>query len=373
VTPPGRPAAVDLASEAGRTVLRLSGDLTLDGTPALWAQLDETLARAAAPLVVDVSAVGRCDSAGAAMLLALRERFGDVSVVGANEQVASALRLADRGAQASAVAAPEPRRGLVERAGAWAVGVGATVRDTFGYIGDLCASLARAVVHPSSVRWRDTVQYMGRTGSDALGIVALIGFLIGWILAFQGAAQLSRFGVESYVADAVGVGIVMELGPLMTAIIVAGRSGSAFAAEIATMKVNEEVDALDTMGLDRTRFLVTPKVVALLLMMPLLVVFADACGILGGMLVGVTSLGMTVETYLRRTGDIVDLRAVAQGMIKGEAYALVIASIGCLRGLETKQGAQGVGLATTSAVVTAILFLILADATLTTVFHYAWP
>jgi phospholipid/cholesterol/gamma-HCH transport system permease protein len=372
VPPAGLPATVDLASEAGRSVLRLTGELTLDSTAALWPRLDETLARAKAPIAVDVSAVGRCDSAGAAMLLALRDRFGDVSVVGANEQVASVLDLARRVGPLSARIEARSRLDLVERADSWAHQMLATIRETFAYIGELTACLALAIRHPKTVRWRDTYSYMVLAGSDAVGIVALIGFLIGWILAFQGAAQLSKFGVQSYVADTVGIGVVMELGPLMTAIIVAGRSGAAFAAEIGTMKVNEEVDALDTMGLDRMRFLVAPKVIALLLMMPLLVIFADTCGILGGLVIGTTSLDMTLETYLRRTADSVEMKYVLQSMVKAEAYALVIAAIGCLRGLQTRQGAQGVGLSTTSAVVTGILFLILSNALLTTVFHYVW-
>src|SRR6185503_20198490 len=153
--------------------------------------------------------------------------------------------------------------------------------------------------------------------------------------------------------------------PLMTSILVAGRSGSAFAAEIGTMKVNEEVDALDTMGLDSTRFLVMPKFVALLLMMPLLVTFADFCGIAGGMLIGVTTVGLPVHLYLHESVERLTVWHAVQGLIKGECYAVVIAAVGCLRGLQTKSGAQGVGLSATSAVVSGIFLIIVVDAVLT--------
>jgi phospholipid/cholesterol/gamma-HCH transport system permease protein len=212
---------------------------------------------------------------------------------------------------------------------------------------------------------------MVRAGADALPIVALISFLMGVILAFQGVNLLGKLGFDSYTPDAVAVGILLELGPLMTAIIVAGRSGSAFAAEIGTMTVNEEVDALVTMGLDRTRFLVVPKVVALCLMVPLLVVFADACGLMGGCAIGLTALDMTFEQYLQRSFAHVDLWGATQGVIKGEAYAIAIAAVGCLRGLQTRQGAQGVGISATSAVVTSIFMIVVLDAALTALFTYA--
>jgi len=365
--PTAAPAGVEIVEQAGRTLVRISGDLTLETSPEAFAAI-RPLAAARRPVTLDVTGVPRCDSAAAAIVLALGGA-PDVTVVGANAQVASVLRLAEKLPEDGAAAQrPQTAPSLLESVGATAHDVVAAVRDALAYIGELTATLAASAVRPGRVRWGDVTRSMVRTGPDALGIVGVIGFLIGWILAFQGAEQLGRFGIEVYTADAVGAAIVMELGPLMTAIVVAGRSGAAFAAEIGTMKVNEEVDALDTMGLDRMRFLVAPKVIALILMMPLLVLFSDACGVLGGLLVGTTSLDMTVSTYMRHTVDSVSLWNFAQGMIKGEAYAIVIASVGCLRGLQTRQGAQGVGLSTTSAVVTAILLLIVVDAVLTTIF-----
>jgi phospholipid/cholesterol/gamma-HCH transport system permease protein len=295
-----------------------------------------------------------------------------IPVTGANAQVASTLAIVE-GAETTPISAVAPEHEeapFFERVGERMVRTFASVRNTFEYIGDVTAAFAAAALHPRSVRWRDVFLYMSRAGADALPIVALINGLMGVILAFQGVNLLGKLGFDSYTPDAVAVSVVLELGPLMTAIIVAGRSGSAFAAEIGTMTVNEEVDALRTMGLDRTRFLVVPKIIALLAMMPLLVVFADACGLMGGLLIGTTALDMTIAQYLRQSLEHIDLWGASQGLIKGEAYAVCIASVGCLRGLQTRQGAQGVGLAATSAVVSSIFLVIVCDAILTVIFHY---
>jgi len=182
--------------------------------------------------------------------------------------------------------------------------------------------------------------------------------------------QLTQFGADIYVANLVGLSIVRELGPLMTAIIAAGRSGAAFAAEIGTMKVSEEIDALTTMGLDRTRFLVTPKVLALLLMLPCLTLYADFVGIIGGMTVGVAGLGLPVQVYIRQTASSMAFWDIGSGLIKSIAFALLISGVGCLRGFQASTGAESVGRITTSAIVAGIFLIIVADAIFTVVFHY---
>jgi phospholipid/cholesterol/gamma-HCH transport system permease protein len=262
-----------------------------------------------------------------------------------------------------------PRELLVARLGHAAEQSAAGLHFTIAYIGTLIEGLVAAVRHPRSLRWKDVVLYMARTGSEALPIVALITFLVGVIIAYQAYEMLRQFGYEIFVADTVAVSMVMELGPLMTAIIMAGRSGSAFAAEIGTMKVNEEVDALDTMGLDSTRFLVMPKFIAMLCTMPILVVFAAFCGIAGGLMIGTFVVGLPMHVYLHETVQRLTIWRAAQGLIKGECYAIVIAAVGCLRGLQTKSGAQGVGLSATSAVVSGVFLIIVVDAVLTVIFQ----
>jgi phospholipid/cholesterol/gamma-HCH transport system permease protein len=362
------PARLETVSDGGRSVYRVSGRLDVQSTPALWKEARRLAESGTRPSEVDASAVDSCDSAGASWLVWL-----DAPVSGANHQVAALLELVRperRPTAAPSDSTPGDDAGLVLGLGQAAHECGAGVRATVVYAGTLVEGLFAAILRPGSLRKKDLVLYMTRTGSEALPIVALITFLVGVIIAFQSAVQLHQFGADLYVADAVALSIVMELGPLMTAIIMAGRSGSAFAAEIGTMKVNEEVDALDTMGLDSTRFLVMPKFIALLLTMPLLVTFASFCGIAGGLLIGMTSLDLPATVYLNETVQRLTVWHAAQGYIKGECYAIVIAAVGCLRGLQTKTGAQGVGLSATSAVVTGIFLIIVVDAVLTVIFHY---
>jgi len=370
----GRVARLDLETgEAGR-VARLRGPLTLATTPDLWRAL-ERIDPQGTPQTIDLTDVPNCDTAGAALIVDLRRRLAtDVAsaqTIGATHQVRSMLAIVDRGSSPTPEESPEETSfGMVDTVGAFASDVIRNTHDTVEYIGDVARGLIVAAIRPSTVRWRDTIGYMSRVGADAIGIVSLISGLMGLILAFQMASQLKQYGADIYVADMVALSITRELGPLMTAIIVAGRSGSAFAAEIGTMKVNEEVAALDAMGLDRVRFLVLPKIIALLAMMPFLIVFADIFGVFGGLLVGVTFLDLPVGIYIDQTISRLVLWDVGQGMIRAECYAVVISAVGCLRGLQTRQGAQGVGTSTTSAVVSGILLVILTNSVLAVVFYY---
>ncbi|MGQ9652489.1 MAG: MlaE family ABC transporter permease, partial [Thermodesulfobacteriota bacterium] len=212
--------------------------------------------------------------------------------------------------------------------------------------------------------------YMERVGVDGFPIVALISFLLGLIMAFMSSLQLKQFGANVYVASLVGIAMVRELGPIMTAILVAGRSGSAFAAEIGTMEVNEEVDALIVMGFNPTSFLAVPKVLASLMVLPILTIFSDLFGIVGGLLVGVTGLDLTVYTYVQQTMKTMTIFDIVSGLVKSMAFAMLIAGIGCQRGFQVRGGAQAVGSATTSAVVSALFLIIVADSAFAIVLHY---
>ena len=242
-------------------------------------------------------------------------------------------------------------------------------KDLVGFIGDLAESAWHSLVRPSKIRWREIYYYMDKTGSDAVPIVSLICFLMGVILAFQGIVQMGKFGLKIFVADLVGLAIVKELGPLMVAMICTGRAGSAFAAEIGTMKVNEELDAMETMGLKAARFLVVPKIIALVAMMPLLTVIGDAVGVIGGMLVAVVKGGVAVEEYYLRTIHAMTPMTMTEGLVKSVVFAALIAAIGCFRGFQADNDAKGVGRATTSAVVSGIFLVVLADAFITMLFN----
>ncbi len=246
---------------------------------------------------------------------------------------------------------------LVERAQAWMAVAGLSVIALLRFIG------GRARVPMS-----DFLEQLVECGPRGLPIVTLLTFLIGAITAFVGVVQLRMFGAELYVADLVGQGMLLEMGALMTAIIMSGRAGASFAAALGTMQTNEEVDALQTLGFDPVEFLVMPRILALTLVAPLLTLYADMLGILGGLFVGVTMLDMSATTYLVETASTLHLADAVKGLIKGTTYGALIGFAGCLRGIECGRSAQAVGQATTSAVVTSIVLIVIADSFLTVLY-----
>ncbi|MCX7909617.1 MAG: ABC transporter permease [Ignavibacteria bacterium] len=238
----------------------------------------------------------------------------------------------------------------------------------FEFFGEILNKLLLTLFQPKKTRWEDFPILFLKNGVNALPIVSLILLLIGIISGYQGAIQLKQFGADIYIADLIGVSITRELGPLMTAILVAGRSGSAFAAEIGTMKVSEEIDALRAMGFDPTRFLVIPRVFAVTLSIPLLVVFGNLAGIIGGLISGLAILDITTTGYFTQLQIAVDLGDVLSGLLKSLIFGFLVASIGCFRGFQVKGGAEGVGSATTISVVSGIFAIIIADTLFTFIF-----
>jgi phospholipid/cholesterol/gamma-HCH transport system permease protein len=220
------------------------------------------------------------------------------------------------------------------------------------------------------LKWQGAVHQMVLVGVNSIPIVTLISLFIGVILALQGAYQLHKFGASYYVTALVGVSMTRELGPLITAIVIAGRSGSAFAAEIGTMKVAEEIDALEAMGLNSVKFLVVPKYLAMLVMMPCLTLLSDLAGILGGGLFEILQLDQSFVTFLLATRDALVMRDIWTGLIKSLVFALIITKVGCYEGFSVRGGAEGVGKATTSSVVVSIFLVIFADVLFTALFYY---
>ena len=237
----------------------------------------------------------------------------------------------------------------------------ANAKNAMVFTGGLMLSFWRILIRPSGLRFGDTLVAMKKTGVDAVPIVALISFLLGLIMAFMSSIQLRQFGANIYVASLVTLAMVSELGPIMTAIVVAGRSGSAFAAEIATMKISEEIDALYVMGFDTVGFLAIPKVMAAAMVVPVLTLFSDLFAIAGGMVVGVFLLDITPGAYMDQTIKSLDLFEFGWGLSKSLVFALLISTVGCFRGFRARGGADSVGDAATSAVVTSIFLIILFD------------
>lgn len=258
--------------------------------------------------------------------------------------------------------------------------IGEATINGLAYVGSLAklsGGAARAVVidpfRGRKIRFSRPIHQAMSVGVGAIPIVSLISLFVGTILALQGAYQLRKLGALQLIASAVAIVMTRELGPLMTAIVVIGRSGSAFAAEIGTMKVNEEIDALETMALEPVHFLVAPKFVAMAVMMPCLTTWADFMGVLGGGLFGVTNAGFTWATYFRATLDALVLRDIVTGLIKSVMFGLVITAVGCQEGFSTGLGSEEVGRSTTAAVVKSIFLVVAVDLVFTAIFYFTAP
>lgn len=236
------------------------------------------------------------------------------------------------------------------------------------YLGLFSQAMWEAICHPRKVRWREVRHYIEACGVNALPIALLICLSMGVIMGIQGSIQLQKYGQDAYLAKGVAIAIVIELGPLMCAMIAIGQAGSAFAAEIATMKVSEEISALTTMGLSPSRFLVVPKMFAMMISMPLLAVYGSVAGILGGMLIGVFYVGTPFLSYYHMTIDSIPMNFIFQCLVKSFVFGILITFVGCMRGFQAKENALGVGNAATTAVVTAIFLVILADTLMTMLF-----
>jgi phospholipid/cholesterol/gamma-HCH transport system permease protein len=247
-----------------------------------------------------------------------------------------------------------------ERVGDLTEGYISASNQTLAFIGDTTVALGGLVRGSARYRIVDLMQNISDCGPNAVGIVTLISFLVGVILAFMGAVQLQQFGASIYVADLVGIGMLREMGAMMTAIIMSGRTGAAFAAQVGTMKVTQEIDALTTMGISPFQFLLLPRVIALVLMMPLLCLYSDLTGILGGAFVGVGMLGLSFTNYMRETIHALSLTNLFLGVIKATVYGALIAIAGCLRGFQCGNSSSAVGDAATRAVVTSIVLVVVA-------------
>ena len=261
----------------------------------------------------------------------------------------------------------QQRLDLLTRVGAGSLGFFATAADFVSFLGEAIIGIGRMLVGKARLRRSDLMLAIEDCGPSALPIAALISFLVGLILAFVGAIQLQQFGAAIFVANLVGIAMVREMGEMMTAILMSGRTGAAFAANLGTMQVSDEVSALQTLGIPPMEFLVVPRIVALSLMMPLLTVFANIVGMLGGMLIGVLMLDISPITYYNQTSGAVGINDWVVGLVKAVLFGAVVAIVGCWRGMRCQRSAAAVGAAATSAVVLCIVLIIIIDATATVI------
>ncbi|MBN2315632.1 MAG: ABC transporter permease [Sedimentisphaerales bacterium] len=358
----------------GTLKLAVTGRLDAETTGRLWSQAVRKVAETQPEiLVVEAGGVNYCDGAGVALLLRLKhtqeERGGQIQINGLQPRFEQLMELFDPGRMDTSE----------QKSASWITSVENTGQLTFrllqdfkvqvSFIGELFVKLVHALTHPGNLRWRDTLVIAEKSGANAVGITALLGFLIGLILAFQSTVAMRKFGAEIFVADLVTISLFRELGPLLTAFILASRSGSAFAAELGTMKVNEEIDALTTMGLDPVRFLVVPRVIAAVFVMPLLTMFNNVLGLIGCGLVMI-SVGFTPAAVLNQIREAAFLGDLFGGLVKTFVFGTLIAGIGCLRGLQTGTGASAVGDSATRAVVSGIIAIVIADGVFAVIYFF---
>ncbi len=363
-------------SPAGRSALRISGSVRFADAAPFWAGLRQLQSAAVAgeALDFDMSAVERIDGGVVALLACMRtelQRRGvNSEFVEAGEKIQRLIHLYGGD---NAVVRLKRRRpiGTLDQLGRATLAILRELQLVLAFFGQMVLSGLGLWRAPRSANWRELPATMERAGADAVPIITLINFLVGLAMAFQAAVQLKRFGANILVADLIGISVCRELGPLMAAIVVCGRSGAAFAAELGFMQVNGEIDALRVMGIGPMRYLVLPRMLALILVVPLLAILADIAGVVGGLVVGTTTLELTIRGYLNETVRVVSVWDVASGLVKSVVFALAIGLIACQQGLATSGGAEGVGRRTTSTVVTTLFSLILIDALFTVCFRVA--
>ena len=261
------------------------------------------------------------------------------------------------------------RKGVYENVRDFALKRHEKFKDHFGFFGELVLGCLRLISGAARIRKGDMLYEVQRAGPDALGIVGLISFLVGLILAFVGANILVQYGSEIFVADLVGLAMVREMGVIMVAIVMAGRTGAAYAAELGSMKINEEIAAFRTFGISPLEFLVLPRIIALILMFPLLTIFADIIGMLGGFAIGYSMFDINYDAYMNRTFASLTLTHCATGVLKSAVFGIIVAVVGCMKGMTCGDNAQAVGNATTSSVVTSITLIIIADAVFSVIFN----
>ncbi len=325
---------------------------------------------------IDMAAVDALDTAGAWLIT--RTRLG-LSAAGIPVEVAGAgtayVALLERVEKALEHERPEPPKTnpfirLLEGLGKAQFDMFAVARNLVSFFGLTLIVFFRLMLRPGRLRFTALVFRMHSTGLSAMPIVGLLSFLIGVVVAFQGADQLRQFGAEIFTVNLLGVSILRELGPLITAILIAGRSGSAFTAQIGTMKVNQEVDAMETIGLDPIEILVIPRVLALMITLPLLVFYADIMALLGGMLMATTALDISVSTFLKQLQSAITITTFMVGMVKAPVFAFLISLVGCFEGFNVSGSAESVGRRTTTSVVESIFLVIVVDAAFSITFSF---
>jgi phospholipid/cholesterol/gamma-HCH transport system permease protein len=370
-TPPGLQIE---RREDGRIGLSMSGDwLLAQKRPGAADFLREVEGSAGVTgVVVDGAAIGKWDTGLLVFLMHVGQHCADKAIpVDASTLPEGARRLFDLATSVPEHTGTDEHEELtiLERVGETTLEFASGFEGMLAYVGDVTIAFGRLFTGRARMRKRDITLFIQETGFEALPIVSLISLLVGLILAFIGAVQLEQFGAQIYVANLVGLAMTREMGAMMTAIIMAGRTGAAFAAQLGTMEVNEEIDAFRTEGISPVEYLVLPRILALTLMMPLLALYSDFVGIIGGLFVGVTMLDLSFTQYMDQTREALGPMQFLLGVIKATLYGVAVAMAGCYYGMRSGRSAAAVGTAVTSAVVMGILLILILSAITTMVYN----
>ncbi|MFZ2448415.1 MAG: MlaE family lipid ABC transporter permease subunit [Syntrophobacteraceae bacterium] len=367
------PFEAEMSSE-GKFVLAFKTPLTYEHAAAIWQDLSDFL-REKHPLsiVCDLAGSTRIDSAGVALLRSIQrvcERRGTgLRFESIPPSARHFLAYIEKQEPPKQHRPPLTPRFLISKIGRLVLGFYDEITGFGRFCADFAATAAGCLYRFRRFRWGEMFYYLQLSGANAMSILFLVSFLLGVVMAFQAAVQLRQFGANIFVADLLSLSLARELAPIFTAIILAGRSASAYAAEIGTMKVGEELDALAVMGFNLTEFITVPKVFALMIASPLLTMWSNFAGIIGGIVVGIATLDLTAYGFMAEIYTVLTVHDLLTGLIKAEFFAILIALIGCFRGFETGKGADSVGRQTTSAVVSGLFLIIFADAIFTIVFY----
>lgn len=355
-------------------IVRCGGAWVLGGVASLEAALAAIKWPGLQSLQFDMTDISAMDTAGAWLLLRTMRKLEasgcTVSLLGQQAEHAALLHVIGPVSIITESVHTAPKHNVLEALGLFAWPHWQQATGMLAFLGESALVLMRSVAQPARIRWRPILYNLQHAGFNALPIVGLLAFLMGVVISFQGAGQLQRYGANIFIADLVGLSILRELAPLMTAIIVAGRSGSAFAAQIGSMKMTEEIDALRTIGIAPIELLVLPKVLALMIALPLLTFFSDIMGVLGGMVMAKTQLGVSYTDFMDRFDDAVKLSALMVGIGKAPVFAAIIAIVGCFQGFQVGNRSDSVGRQTTISVVQGIFLIIVADALFSVIFSW---
>ena len=351
-----------------------AGTWTLDHLADLERQIRSLPMTCTGHINCEVGAIDAMDTGGAWLLqqtLNQFERGGcTISLNGLSNDFATLMQTVARSWSQSEQLQAVPPAGWLERLGRFGYSYAADVRKALAFVGETTAASLSLLTHANRMRWRVLLYNLQVDGLNALPIVGLLSFLMGVVIAYQGAEQLKTFGANIFIVDLVGISLLREIAPLLTAILVAGRSGSAYAAQIGTMTVTEELDALRSLGISPMSLLVIPRALALVIALPLLTVFADAVGVFGGMLIALSQLGVTFTEFLNRFEYAIVLRHYLIGVSKTPVFAVIIALVGCYQGFQVFGGVDSVGRHTTISVVQAIFLVIVTDAFFSILFSW---